>query len=578
MKVTSPGVLTGSVLVSVFLMWRVSVGADVGDGTHVVAMAMRMSQGDVPLSDEMNLQSFGSIPAIPCVWLWLKMFGVEGIVLASRYFYLCLVAAAAVTGYRALRTSLPPAAAFTAVVLMFTPAPYGLMVTSYNTVPALGFGLAVCAAFAAMRTSSTRWALLAGTSIAIALLGHPSSMPPVAVLAVTVAILARRHRRVLLAILLSCGSALTAAFVLIALGPGVSAFVDTVVYTAEYQSLRPEPLERLDNAKERYWEGLLALRHVPAIVLAAVALLPGIRPWWRCVAAIGVAPAVAVAAWAVAPPDTVSRQPFGLTSGAFALLVVFLLFLPVVVRSLVDRQRDVLLLATLTTPVAVVGVVSYSMISSAGVVWGVAVPPVLPLFGALGAGIVLWAREQGPRALAPVAAVAMVGSLIAVHPIKTFMNPDPRHMSGRIASGPLAGLLTDANYLHADCELRALTQDWIDPEHDSVFFYARSGGYAYTEARMSTNIVWISAFEETNHWTVDWWNEKDRWPDVAVVYPAAVKEAGGWDELAAEDPLIAALDEKYGKPVEAYGHLVLRRDGQVRSATDVPKGCAGILG
>ena len=431
----------------------------------------------------------------------------------------------------------------------------------------LGFG------YAALVATSGRWAAVSGVALVVAVLSHPSSLPAAGTLGLTLLVLGHRHRPVVVGLLGGGGLASVVVVLGIVLGPGLAALLDTVAYTAEYQAGRPSPGARWGRAFRRYLDGLVAWRHLPAFALAALALLPGLSWPRRGLAALAIPVAVAAAAWTVVPPTIVDREPFGLLSGAFALLVTTLLLAPVLVWAVRTGERDIRLLLALTLPLALVGVTSFSMVSSAGVTWGVAAPPVQPLLGVLGAGVVLWVSRPGRPALAAVGVLVLVGALVVVHPLRTFQNPDPRQLVGRVAQGPLAGLRTDANYLEADCALRAVVGAWVGPG-DGVFFYARSGGYAYSEAPIDTNLVWLSDFGAANRWTVDWWEQTGRWPDVAVVYPAAVRAAGGWDELAAQDPIIASLDTRYGPRVETEGYLVLRRDGTVREPlADPPAGC-----
>lgn len=555
-------------------VWRAGVGADLGDGTHVVALAMRMAQGDQVLTDEMNLQALGSLAAVPFAWVWLHLVGVEGIVLASRIFYLVLALAVGTVAYRALRTALPVVAAWPAVVLMLVPTPYNLLVTSYNTMPVLGFGLAVCAGFAAVRTGVRSWAVCSGVALAVAVLSHPSSLPAAATLGLTLLLLGRRQGAVVRGLLGGGLAAFALVVLVLSLGPGLAALQDTLSYTVEYQADRPSPGARWSRAFLRYLDGLLAWRHLPAILLAVLALVPALPRRWRAACAVGVPVSLTAAAWAVVPATIINREPFGLLSGAFVLLLVSLLVLPVGLWAHRCDTPAVRLLLVCSIPVAVVGVTSFSLVSSAGVTWGVAAPPVQPLGGALTAALVLWVRDVGSRATAVLAAALVVGSLVVVHPLRTFQNPDPRQLAGRVASGPLAGLLTDEEYLTEDCRLRAVVHAWVGPD-DGVFFYGRSGGYAYSEASMDTNIVWISDFGAANRWTVDWWEETGRWPQVAIIPTSAVRQAGGWDEMVAHDPLVAALDARYGDPVEQEGYVVLRADGAGPAAPAVPPGCAG---
>lgn len=560
-------------VLALFALWRVGIGADVSDGTHVVALAMRVAQGDRVLLDEMNLQAFGSLAAVPFVWTWMQVFGVQGIVLASRVYYVVLAFAVGFLAYRSLRIGLPPVAAFVAVVTTLGPVPYNLLVTSYNTMPVLALGLGTSLAFAALLTSSVRYAAAVGVAMAVAILSHPSSLPAAVAVALSFAVLARRPRAVLG--LVAGGGAVSLAIILvIAVGPGLTALQDTIAYTTEYQAHRPSLLARGRQALERYVDGMLVWRHLPAFALAVLALLPRLSWTWRAVAASGIPVAVAGAACVVVPPHITAREPLGLLSGGFVLIVAPLLLLPVAAWAHRKGSERIRLLLLLTLPVAIVGMTSFSLISSANVRWGVAAPPVQPLFGALAAGLVLWATRHAGRVAGGLTALALVCSLLVVHPLRTFQNPDPRQLAARISDGPLAGLKTDANHLTADCELRTLVATWVGP-HDSVFFYARPGGYAYSTAKMDTNILWLADFGQANHRTVEWWTKTGRWPDVAMIYPAAVRRAGGWAALATEDPVITALSQTYGPPTESDGYLVLRRDGRTpERLSEPPAGCA----
>lgn len=536
-------VLLATLTLMVLGLWRVRLGVDLGDGTHVVALALRMAQGDEPLTDEMNLQALGSVLAVPFTWVWLNVVGIEGVVLASRVFYVALAVAVGTVAYRALRTRLPRAAAFTAVVLMLLPTPYNLLVTSYNTVPVLMLGLAASAGFAALSTRSTRWAACAGVALALTVLSHPASLPAAVVLGATVLVLARRGP-VTTGLLL--GGGLTSALVVLALalGPGLAAVLETVRYTADYQASRPDPFSRLGRSAQRYLTGVLAWRHLPALVLAVLALLPRV-PWrWRAAAALGIPVVLAAGAWVVAPVEPDGGEPFGLYSATFPLLLLTFLVGPVLAWGHRVGDRDLRLLLGLTVPTAVLGVVFFAMTTSASIRWGAPLPPLLPLVGAVGAGLVLWAGRHGTRTLALVAALALVGSLLAVHPLRSFRDGSPGTLVGPIAAGPMAGLYASAFHVQRDAALRALVEAWVEPG-DGVFFYGMPGAYTYSAAPMQTNLIWVSAFGRSNEETVRWWRETGRLPDVAVVAKAPERAAGSWETLVATDPLLTFLQEHY---------------------------------
>jgi hypothetical protein len=52
-------VLWGAILLAIFACWWSTVGADLSDDGHNIALAWRMSLGDAPFVDEMNPQATG---------------------------------------------------------------------------------------------------------------------------------------------------------------------------------------------------------------------------------------------------------------------------------------------------------------------------------------------------------------------------------------------------------------------------------------------------------------------------------------------------------------------------------------
>lgn len=565
-------VLVGFAAVLAFAVWRATIGVDFGDGTHVVALAMRMAQGDQPLADELNLQVLGSVVAVPFTWVWLHLVGVEGIVLASRLFYLAVAAGAGVLAYRALRTGFEAVPAFVAATLMVLPTPYSLMVVSYNTMPVLGLAVASCAGFAALHTGSRRWALLVGVALAVTVLSHPAALPPAVVLAVVLLLMAPAGpvRRGLLTGGLGA-SALVLLWVVV--GPGPGAVLDTVRYTGEYQADRPGPLTRLGVSARMHAEGLFAWRNLPALLLAALAAAPRVplrgRALLAAAAVIALAVAVVVGALREAPDELL----LGPVASAFMVLSAVVL-LPFVLgtRSGGDLRLSRILL--LTGPTAVVGFVSLSLTSSASGKWGVAAAPVQPFVGAVVLVILVALAARRTQTLAVLVAGALVISLAAVHTMRTYRNNQPWRLADRVAAGPLAGLLTSEAYLQDDCKLRATVRDWVD-EDGSVFFWARSSGYAYSTARMDSHNLWLADFGAAHEWGVRWMTEHDRWPDVAVIHLGSLQGAGGWEAVIQRDPVLARFDRDYGEPTETNGYLVLRRDGTVRPAGPAPEGCAG---
>src|SRR5690606_13633620 len=88
-------------VLGMLLFWRAMLGLDMSDEAHVVALARRVATGAVPFRDEMNIQMLGSLPAVPFTWLWLNVVGTDGLVVASRVFFLVLCAGTLVIASRA---------------------------------------------------------------------------------------------------------------------------------------------------------------------------------------------------------------------------------------------------------------------------------------------------------------------------------------------------------------------------------------------------------------------------------------------------------------------------------------------
>ena len=256
--------------------------------------------------------------------------------------------------------------------------------------------------------------------------------------------------------------------------------------------------------------------------------------------------------------------PFGSISPVFALLVIPLLLPAVVGWAASDRDRDLGIMLALTVPTAVIGFVVMTMATSASPHWGPSAASFLPLFGVLGYAITAQAGPTGePSAATPTAAVAtvLILALIGTHTLRSFRDGSPFQLGDRIATGPQAGLQTNPGFVAGSCELEAVTGAAIGPG-ESVLFYGVPAGYAYSEAAMDTNILWLSSFGAANAATLQWIRANGRAPEVVIIGQGTVDSAGGWDRLVAEDPLIAMVDAGYGPAVRTdSGYIVIRRDG-----------------
>lgn len=89
-------------------LWRSTLGVDLSDEAHAVALAVRIAGGGVPFQDEMNTQALGALPAAPFTWLWLHTVGSTGVVVVNRLLFVAGTLAVGMASYRFLRGHLPP--------------------------------------------------------------------------------------------------------------------------------------------------------------------------------------------------------------------------------------------------------------------------------------------------------------------------------------------------------------------------------------------------------------------------------------------------------------------------------------
>lgn len=557
-----------------FALWRVRQGVDMGDGAHVVALAVRIAEGDVVLADELNLQALGSLAAVPFTWAWLQVAGLEGVVLASRTFYVVLALGVGALGYAALRSGFRPLPAFVAVVLACTPTPYNLLVTSYNTVPGLMLGLATFTGYAALVRRSGRWGSVAGVALALAVLSHPSALPGAAVLGLLLLVLGWRRGTAAAGLLL--GGGLTSAVVVVGVlaGPGLGALIATVDYTTSYQSARPEPVARLMRTATDFARTVVSPAYLPVLALAALACPGRVPARWRAVAAALVPVAAALPALArVGEPEHV-----GGTSGTYAVIVALVLALPVTLGAVRRGDRDLRLLLALAAP-GLVGLLVYASLTNATASWGAVVPPVVPLLGVLGLGVAATVAEAfgepwrggadggggSPRTVGVatlVVVVLAVTSLLGTHTLRSFRDPAPWIATTAVETGPNAGLRTTAARASSDCEWQLLLGAWARPG-EGLLAYSLPAAYLYTDGPTDTAIVWLGDFGAANADVVDWLDRTGRWPDVVVVQSAIAR---AWEEKSTTDPLIGRLAAGYGPPQDVDHFFVLRRDG----ATEPP--------
>jgi hypothetical protein len=549
-------VVWGAILLAIFACWWSTLGADLSDDAHNISLAWRMSLGDAPFVDEMNPQATGSLLAVPFTWLWTQLFGMTGLVLASRIFFVAVAFGVGFLAYRALRTTLRPVTAALAVTVPLMALPYHLGQISYNTMPILGLVLGTAAGLAAIFRQDRRWAFVCGAAIAVGVISYPLIVIGGVILLVAVFVLSRR-RTIVVSVVLG-GLAVSLPFGLwLLVGVGPSFVAETIRFTLDYQALRLPVVERGRLAFDAYTFYVGLRKYWPmwgAVLVAALPMLP-IRIRAAAVASVPVLAAVPSVHVVFSGP---TGPAFGKLAGIYVTVLSLALLVPVSLWAIQRQRRDIGVMICLSLPVALVQVPLVASTSSSGVAWGVHVIGVCSLLMALVAGWYEMVADWLPRAR-PLFGALLIVTIALLLALKPFKDPFPWQATTRISTGAFAGISTDAAGATRINETSAAAERWVEPG-DGVLLYGLAGDYLLTRGDPVTNIMWMGAFGAANQATLDYFERSGRTPNVVFVNRGLVEQLGGYDELASRDPLIAYIVANYHVvDAEASITTVLRR-------------------
>jgi hypothetical protein len=527
----------GVVLLGVFASWWSTLGASLSDDGHNIALAWRMSLGDAPFVDEMNLRATGSFVAVPFTWLWTQLVGMTGLVLASRLFFVAVAFGTGFLVYRALRTSLPRATAVTATAVPLMALPYHLGQISYNTMPIMGLVLGTAAGFAAICTRDRRWAFGCGAATVTSVISFPTVVIGAAVL-LTVVMLLSRQRAVIIAVISGClvVSLPFALWLLLAVGPSLIA--DTVRLTLDSQVVAAPMSQRIGNVVAMYTTNLGQWAYWPMWGAALIASLPRLPSRIRA-AAVATVPPLAIAPTLFTMLDG-SPGMFGRLAGVYATVLCLALIVPVSIWTVQQARRDVGSLMILSLPVAVVQVPLVAAATMSGPHWGVHAIGICSLVMALTAG---WQEMLAPAAR-PVAGTALVAASGLLLTMTPFRDPYPWEATTRITEGAFAGISTEAARAERIADMSAAARRWVAPD-EGVLMYGLAGDYLLTRGEPVTNLLWLGAFGGANQATLDYFDRAGRIPDVIFVNRLLIEDHGGYEAVAEEDPLIEFILENY---------------------------------
>lgn len=531
---------------------RARYGVDLSDSSHAVELSLRLAQGDLPFRDEMNLQILGAWPAVPFVWAWTHLVGVDGLVLASRVWFVLVSAGVATLCWFAVRRAFGAGTSACAIAVALVPAAYNQQVVSYNTTPALMYLLAACAGVgAATRCGrcARRYAVLAGAAAALGAVSHPVTTPAAGVLLLLlVGMLWRREAATaiptraagqrglsartpgVVALLSGACAVLLVVAVLVVGVWGLANVAETLAFTDAYQATRLGHVDRLERWMSYVGVAFTGRWVRAAVVLGILAALPDLRRLRVPLLALAVM-AVTVqalkASW-VGTTDILASWLSPLTGTVLAIVL-----LPVLVVAVVRDERPLGRVALLGLAPTLVGMPLVAAFTSSAPLWGATAAVLAPgLFaGALGA--LVWVSTRGGKVLV---AALMLGCLGTVHALNVFRDGPPPALVVAAPDGAFAGLLTTQERHDEVLAGQRAVRACAAPG-DGVLDYIHPAAFLYADVRFDTPIVWMDYFGSTSRYALDWIHRTGRVPECVVAARHYWPGQGRHRYIARPDPL-----------------------------------------
>lgn len=433
-------------VLGLFLSWRATLGFDFRDGSYVTALAMRVARGELPFRDESSLHVLGSLPAVPFVWLWTHFVGVQGIVVATRLFFVACALGAGLVAYAALHRIIGrwPTAVGAATALLVVP--YNLQVTSYSTVPALCTLVGTASLVRCLWDGSARWAMITGLSWALATMAFPIFVVPAIVAVAGTWILlptakSQRSREAARRILALAWSApLLTAAVGALLTVGWAPILDAVHGSTSQRGFTSKPTAYLANKVAGLLQSLDGSRLLPlAGLLAAIACLPMISAKVRGVLVLS-SPVLVLAWSAKVGQSDVTEPTAGRYSGFVAWWLLILLTPPVALWGWRHLGRGLRAAGLLAGVVGLVGTVAFAAVSASGAQHGAISAGFVGMLAIVAAGAAAIITRSGLPLSFPMS-LALLTPLVASLVIVVFNEGPAIGLSHRIESGAAQGLL-----------------------------------------------------------------------------------------------------------------------------------------
>ena len=506
--------LAGVVVAVAAVAWRLAAGASYYDDGYVVALALRIARGDLPLADEQSLTSLGALPAVPGVWLWDQLVGTEGLVLASRVLFALVSVAVGTIAYRGMRTTFSRPASLAGVGAALFAIPYQVAGVSYASAPVFALLIGTAAGVALLRTHSTGWAVAVGASGACGAWLVPHMAPAFVGMVACWLLLTRSRRLAMLGLGAAAVVSVVAAVLLLSV-VGIDGIRSAVDYTLGTRADRT-PVDRAAQAVGTY-RMFTQTGYLPVTICIIGTAVAGLRASWRP-ARVALSALACLAAAALSAASVVLGQPvvwFGTTASALTPVVVIILAIALAGEFVHSRERAAAALAATALATGAVAALVTASTTASG--------PQYSVHGSLFAGalmvlVALWVRMAaavGSRAVIMTISVPLI-AIASAWFLQPFGDAPTWQLTTRVDSGPWRGVMTTPG--------RAADLAWLQEsviEHatpgEGVLFLGFPGGYLVGDQRMDTNALWLTDDIHDDKATFAWMERTGRRPSVVIV-------------------------------------------------------------
>jgi hypothetical protein len=533
------------------MAYRASVGMSYYDDTFYAAVPWRFAHGARFLVDELSFQTQASMISVPLVWIWERLFGLTGLVLAIRLLWVPIAAAGAFAATRMLRgtTSLPVAAL--AVGLPLLAPPYHIFAPTYNTLSSLLLTLAVVFAFAAERDGNRTRAYLAGAALGLGVVSYPPMAIPAAALVVTYVAMTWRSglwwRVVLVAA--AVGAVLGG---LLLWGVPVAQIRSALAFGSANVRDFGTPADKLWMVASNTFGFLFSPQLIALWVAVVVACIPAVPARVRSFALALVPLLAAVPALFILLGG--DHLAFGTSAQSWLITLCAAIAVPGLLGAKRHGERGLLRLVVLAAPFSLVGYVTVAYVTNSS--WNRGMPAVALAPLAVGL-IACWAAtvlaEGSLGALGTSAGLALL-VMFALLFSTVFNDNSFWERQVRVKSGAYAGILTSPEHRNHLDEFGKRAPQWVGPDTRVTFLgqgeaYLVSGGVPYTPA------TWLYLGPGDAE-ALTYFRREAHDPGVVFVNDADVSNAGGYDEAPRTDPMLRWVLTRYHRAGEVGGFAV----------------------